>query len=86
MLEKIVSTYQVNVRKNIPLMMNGTVDIKSESMTAGSRPLIRPRITLGRSRIQRKKMSLLVKYLMLEIVPIATAGSDQKMTIAAMAA
>ena len=67
-------------------MMNGTVDIKSESMTAGSRPLIRPRMTLGRSRIQRKKMSLLVKYLMLEIVPIATAGSDQKMTIAAMAA
>jgi hypothetical protein len=66
--------------------MNGTVDIKSESMTAGSRPLIRPRIMLGRSRIQRKKKTLFVKYLTLEISPTATAGSDQKMTIAAIAA
>jgi hypothetical protein len=67
-------------------MMNGTVDIKSESMTAGSRPSIRPRMILGKSRIQRRKKTLLVKYLTLEIIPTTTAGRDQKMTIAAMAA
>jgi hypothetical protein len=71
----------------IPLNMNGTIAMSAARATAGSRPDINPRTTLGRSLIHPKKLdkgAVVVKNLMLDIIPITVAGRDQKTTMAAM--
>jgi hypothetical protein len=71
---------------DILLINAGTRDIKNERATAGSRPLSKPRIGLGRSSIQPKKDTLEDREWMLETIPTKPHGIDQKRTITAIKA
>jgi hypothetical protein len=67
-------------------MMIGTADMRSDSATAGSKPLINPSMTLGRRLIHLRKKTFSVRNLILEIIPMNAAGMDQKITMDAMKA